>query len=109
MDAMTPLEIAPSELKARLESGDSLRLIDVREPHEFAHCRLAAAELIPMQTIPRHLAALKQGTLVLYCHHGIRSLQAARWLRGQGVPACQSLQGGIDAWSREVDPQVPRY
>ena len=108
---MTPLEITPAQLKARLDAGDPLRLIDVREPHEFTRCRLDAAELIPMRAIPQHLPALKAATesLVLYCHHGIRSLQAAAWLRKQGFPTCQSLQGGIDSWSREIDPTVPRY
>jgi rhodanese-related sulfurtransferase len=108
---MTPLEITPAELKARLDAGDAVRLIDIREPHELAHCGLAAAEPIRMLAIPQHAPALKawQGPLVLYCHYGVRSLQAASWLRRQGVAACQSLKGGIDAWSLEVDPTIARY
>jgi rhodanese-related sulfurtransferase len=109
----TPLEITADQLKARLEAGEAVRLIDVREPHEFARCRIAASELIPMRGIPQQLPALRekaaQEPLVLYCHHGVRSLQAALWLRRQGLPACQSLRGGIDSWSVEIDPTVPRY
>jgi rhodanese-related sulfurtransferase len=108
-----PLEISPQEVKLRLESGEKLHLIDVREPHEFAQARLQGADLIPMRTVPGELPALEaraeEGTLVVYCHHGIRSLNVVSWLREQGVEACQSMAGGIEAWSLTVDPSVPRY
>ena len=108
-----PLEISPQEVKLRLDSGEKLHLIDVREPYEFEQARLQGADLIPMRTVPGELPSLEaraeEGTLVVYCHHGIRSLNAVSWLREQGVEACQSMAGGIEAWSLTVDPSVPRY
>ena len=69
--------------------------------------------LIPMDTIPRHLDRLEElaesATLIVFCHHGVRSANVVHWLRGQGIAACQSMAGGIDRWSTEVDPTVPRY
>jgi rhodanese-related sulfurtransferase len=108
-----PLEITPQEVKRRLDEGEKLNLIDVREPQEFALARLESAELIPMRQIPSELQQLESraegGGLIVYCHHGVRSLNVVNWLREQGIEACQSLAGGIDAWSRMIDPAVPRY
>lgn len=108
-----PLEITPKEVKRRQDSGEKLYLIDVREPHEYAIARLEGAQLIPMRTVPGALQTLEahadDGTLIVYCHHGVRSLNVANWLREQGIEACQSMAGGIDAWSLSVDPSVPRY
>ena len=107
------LEITPVELKARLDGGEHIKLIDVREPGEHAICQIEGAELIPMQTIPHHLPVLDgysvDSVLCVFCHHGVRSLSVVDWLRRQGVDNCQSMAGGIDRWSREIDPQVPRY
>lgn len=108
-----PLEVSPLEVKRMLQAGEALRLIDVREPHEFAICRIEGAELIPLGAIPQALVALKdkaaEGALVLYCHHGMRSLKAVSWLRQRGLNACQSMQGGIDRWAASVDPGLRRY
>ncbi len=108
-----PAEISVLEVKRRLDAGEAVRLIDVREPHEFAMCRIHRAELVPMRSIPKELAALKmkaeEGALVFYCHHGPRSLQVVAWLRQRGLPACQSMQGGIDRWAASVDPGLRRY
>jgi rhodanese-related sulfurtransferase len=106
-----PFEVTPVEVKRRIDSGAILRLIDVREPEEFAICRIEGAELIPMRTVPEHLQKLDDGgpLLVFYCHHGMRSLSVVDWLRRQGVEHCQSMAGGIDLWSIQVDPAVPRY
>lgn len=105
------LEITPREVKSRLDAGDKIRLIDVREPFEFQQARIEGADLIPMRTIPAELHSLVSGDqpLIVICHHGIRSLQVAHWLREQGVENCQSMQGGIDRWSLEIDSSVPRY
>lgn len=96
-----------------MEAGERVQLIDVREPHEYALCRIEGAELFPLRSIPHSVEALRQraaaGPLVLYCHHGVRSLQAVAWLRRQGVAECRSLEGGIDLWSTEVDASVKRY
>lgn len=106
-----PIEITPAEVSALLKKGEALRMIDVREPAEHAICHIDGAALIPMQTVPRHIAELEAETsrLVVFCHHGVRSLSVVDWLRGQGVTNCQSMSGGIDRWSREIDPAVPRY
>jgi rhodanese-related sulfurtransferase len=106
---VTP-EIQPLEVKALLEAGAALRLIDVREPEEHAICRIEGAQLIPMGTVPLRLQELDDETpLVIFCHHGVRSLSVVDWLRRQGVENCRSMAGGIDLWSLQVDPGVPRY
>jgi rhodanese-related sulfurtransferase len=109
----TPLEANPQDIKRRLDAGEKLLWIDVREPHEFVLAKIEGAALIPMRSVPGELQDLEkradEGTLIVYCHHGVRSLNVVHWLREQGLEACQSMAGGIDAWSRLVDPSVPRY
>lgn len=106
-------EIAPAEVRRRLDAGENLQLIDVREPHEYAIARIAGSLLLPMGQVPAALQTLEaradEGTLIVYCHHGVRSLNVVNWLRNQGLEQCQSLAGGIDAWSLMIDPTVPRY
>ena len=108
-----PLEVDSQEVQRRIDSGERLHLIDVREPHEFAQAKIEGATLIPMRAVPGELQDLEaradEGTLIVYCHHGVRSLNVVNWLREQGVSACQSMSGGIDEWSQRVDPAVPRY
>lgn len=107
-----PLEITPIEVKARLDRGLVVRLIDVREPAEHDICRIEGARLIPMRSIPDHLNELddeEETDTIVFCHHGVRSLSVVDWLRAQGVANCQSMAGGIDLWSLLVDPTVPRY
>ena len=107
------LEITPAEVKTRLDQGEKLHLIDVREPHEHAIAKIEGGDLIPMRSIPAELQTLEaradEAPLMIFCHHGVRSLQVVHWLREQGLEACQSISGGIDLWSRTVDPAVPRY
>lgn len=107
------MEIAPREVRERQARGEKLTLIDVREPGEFAVARIDGSELIPMGSVPaavQHLDALSdESTLVVFCHHGVRSLSVVNWLRQQGIEGCQSMAGGIDRWSLEIDPSVPRY
>ncbi len=113
MSQALALEITPQDIKRRVDAGERLTLIDVREPSEFQTARIAGAELIPMRTVPAQLqrleAAADDSTLVVFCHHGVRSLNVVNWLREQGVASCQSMAGGIDRWSLEIDPAVPRY
>ncbi len=113
MPEILPLEILPQELKRRIDSGERLTLIDVREPAEFQIASIRGAELIPMRAVPaglQHLeAAADESTLIVFCHHGVRSLNVVNWLREQGVANCQSMAGGIDRWSLEIDPSIPRY
>ena len=108
-----PMEVTPQEVKRRLDTGERLWLIDVREPEEFRIAQVKGAELIPMRAIPAALQQLEakadEGALIVFCHHGVRSLQVVNWLREQGVAECQSMAGGIDLWSAMVDPAVARY
>ena len=106
-------EITPQEAQNRLTKGSGAVLIDVREPEEFALAKVEGSQLISMQTVPAQLQMLEQmadeNTLLVLCHHGVRSLQVVAWLRQQGIEDCYSVAGGIDRWSREVDKGVPRY
>jgi len=108
-----PIEVTPLEVKRRLDEGEKLKLIDVREAFEHQLTRIEGAELIPMNTVPQRVqeidAQAESATLVIFCHHGMRSLNVADWLRRQGVENCQSMSGGIERWSLEIDPKVPRY
>lgn len=108
-----PLEVTPAEVKRRLDAGERLVLLDCRERNEHALTAIAGAELLPLREIPAALpdleAKAEDATLIVFCHHGVRSLMAVDWLRSQGVANCQSMTGGIDRWSLEVDPAVPRY
>ncbi len=112
-DTALPLEITPQEVQRRLQAGEKLALIDVREPGEFQLSRIEGAELVPMRSVPAELSRLDAHAddtpLIVYCHHGVRSLNVVHWLREHGVDACQSMAGGIHRWSLEIDPTVPRY
>lgn len=104
------LELTVADLKHKLDAQEKLLLIDVREPWEYETCRIEGATLIPMRQIPANLQTLDVDVPVIcYCHHGMRSLDVAVWLRHQGVESAQSLAGGIDRWSMEIDSKVPRY
>jgi rhodanese-related sulfurtransferase len=105
------MEITPKEVRRRLDEGERVRLIDVREPHEYQAARIEGAELIPMRDIRAALPSLDTDDtpLIVYCHHGVRSLNVVSWLRQQGLENSLSMAGGLDRWSLEVDPSVPRY
>jgi adenylyltransferase/sulfurtransferase len=108
--AGAPLEITPAALAARLAAGASIDLVDVREPSEWATCRLPGARLAPLSELGDHLPSFDPAReVVLYCHHGVRSLTALRRLQAAGLTRVSSLAGGIDRWSVEVDPGVARY
>ncbi|MHB1326905.1 MAG: molybdopterin-synthase adenylyltransferase MoeB [Gemmatimonadales bacterium] len=102
-------ELPPSELAAWIESGVPLELIDVREPWETAIGTIPGSRLIPLAGLPDQLSSLDPRRLyVTVCHHGQRSLAAQSLLEGAGFEA-RSLEGGVDAWSRDIDPSLPRY
>ena len=107
------IAINAEEVRSRMDAGEELCMIDVREVAEFNTAKIESANLIPMNTIPQELQTLEAQSermpLIVFCHHGMRSLQVVNWLRGQGVKACQSMSGGIDRWSLEIDTTVPRY
>lgn len=108
-----PLEIHAKDLAALLAQNAAIVLLDCRETWEHATAHIAPCELIPMNTIPANLnrvAALAEGKqLIVYCHHGVRSLNTVVWLRSQGIENAISLAGGIDRWSMEIDHTVVRY
>jgi rhodanese-related sulfurtransferase len=105
------MNITPTELKARLDRGDTFRLIDVREPDEWALGHLSKAELIPLSQFQQRgpVELSPEESVVLYCHHGMRSGRAQGFLKAQGFTNVLNLTGGIDAWSLEVDPTMKRY
>lgn len=102
-------QISPSTLKAMLDSEPPL-LLDVREDWEFATAHLPGSLHIPMAKIPqRHAELEKNRPIVVICHHGMRSQQVADFLEKKGATDIGNLVGGLDAWSIEIDPQLPRY
>ena len=106
------IEIDVHAVRALQAKAESFLLLDCREPDEHAIARLEGAVLIPMRTIAERLTELephRTTRIVVHCHHGVRSLRVARFLRERGFAAAQSMAGGIDAWSLEVDPATPRY
>ncbi len=106
------IEIGAAEVKAKLDRGERVHLVDVREPTELAICRLEGAEHIPMMQLflgQKSPSAGRDDEIVVLCHHGMRSYEAASFLRGKGFPRARSLAGGIDGWAAEVDPTLPRY
>jgi len=109
-DPFANIEITPREVKSMMERGDKFLLVDVREKWEFETSWIEGAVLVSMREIPSNLAKFEEAdNIVLFCHHGIRSLDAAAWLRSQEIPGAKSMAGGIDRWSAEIDPKVPRY
>jgi len=108
--ADSPIQIGPEELQGRLDAGEAIQLLDVREVWEHEIARLEDATLIPLGELPERAGELDpEKPLVVYCHHGMRSYQAVVWLRAQGFPLAQNLAGGIDHWSQVIDPLVVRY
>ena len=106
------LEITPRELAKHIENGQAFRLIDVRQLWENQLAKLPDSQLIPLNELPTRAVEIPSEPatlLVVYCHHGIRSMSAAEYLQRLGHPNVRSLAGGIDAWSCEVDPGIARY
>jgi rhodanese-related sulfurtransferase len=107
---MSVKQISAIELKNKIQNGESLFLLDVREPNEFQYARIGESVSIPLNQIPQRLDELdRQQKIVVICHHGIRSQQAANYLAHYGFENVSNLRGGIDAWSCECDNSVPRY
>lgn len=103
-------DMAPTDLASRLRAGEPLRLIDVREPHEWEIAHLPGAQRIPLGDLPAHLHELNSAeTIVLYCKSGVRSMRAVELLHGAGFRRLWNLRGGLNAWATEVDPSLPTY
>ncbi len=107
-----PMEITPSEAAARLRDDPGAVLIDCRTPEEHAAASIKSARLLPLSELEARIGELREfddRTIIVHCHHGVRSLRAVAFLRGAGFDGAVSMAGGIDRWSAEVDPGVPRY
>ena len=103
-------EITPAALKNRLDAGDDVFVLDVREPHEFEIARIGGSTLIPLGTLPQHVHELDStAEIVVHCKSGFRSGKAQRLLKEMGFSRVTNLAGGILRWSDEVDPSVPKY
>ncbi len=103
-------EIAPLELKAKLDRGEKVVVLDVREPHEFKICAVPAATLIPVGDLPKRLHELDSADdIVIYCKGEIRTGQAFRILQQAGFRKIRALEGGIEGWAEDVDPLMPTY
>ena len=109
-DLLANIEITPRETKDLLSRSNKVLFVDVREPWEYDTAHLEGSVLIPLGEIPGNLQRIEGAEqIVVFCHHGMRSLDAAAWLRSQGVEGARSMAGGIDRWSAEIDPAIPRY
>ena len=104
------LQISPLELKAKLDAGIEVKLVDVREDWEIEISKLPNSEVISQKLAYEILNKWDKNTeTVFYCHHGVRSLEAASYFKGHGLPNVKSLKGGIDLYSTEVDHSIPHY
>jgi rhodanese-related sulfurtransferase len=104
------LQIEPRELSDRLAAGETVHLLDIRTREEFDAVKLPGAELFTQELTPQILANWSRSDLlVIYDHQGTRSMDAAAYFQGHNFENIKSLRGGIDAWSAEVDPKLPRY
>jgi len=113
-DPAVAWEISPAEVAkwVHLPRDQRPRLIDCREEEELAICRIEGCEWFPLGTFSvagERLTTDHGRGVVVYCHHGMRSLRAAAFLRAHGLPNTFSMAGGIEAWSQLIDPEVPRY
>jgi rhodanese-related sulfurtransferase len=105
-------QLKPVELLGRKDAGETFYLVDVRQPWEYEYCHLADAVLIPLPELASRLEEVTppaDATIIVYCHHGIRSLNGAAILLHAGFPRVFSLAGGIDLWSKTIDPKIPTY
>ena len=103
-------DIGPQELKRRLDAGEALTVLDVREPWEIKLASLPGTLNIPLNEVPARLGELNpHAELVVMCHAGGRSRRAAEFLSARGFTHVANLAGGIDAWSRDIDPDLPTY
>lgn len=102
--------ISVTQAEELREKNPSAQFLDVREPEEVALGRIGDAQHIPLHAIPENINHIaKEGILIVYCHHGMRSQKAVEYLRAKGFQNCLNLIGGIHAWSTEIDPSIPTY
>ena len=104
------MEISVTQAEEIREKNPSCIFLDVRQDEEVAFCQISDAFHIPLAELPNRFHALPNDqTIIVYCHHGMRSLQAVQFLRSKGLNNAINLQGGIHAWSTIIDPLIPTY
>ncbi|QDU94276.1 rhodanese-like domain-containing protein [Lignipirellula cremea] len=107
-----PLEINVHQVKQLRDGGEEFLLLDCREPSEYEAVKIEGSKHLPMGETPsrlEELEAFRNGRIVVHCHHGGRSMKVTSFLRDQGFAGAQNMEGGIDQWSLEIDPSLPRY
>lgn len=112
MTPQIPVEISVAEAADLRRRDANALVLDCRTPEEHLAARIDGALLIPMHELAARIAELegwRDRTIIVHCHHGVRSLRVADWLRERGFSSVTSMRGGIEAWSAEIDPSVPRY
>jgi sulfur-carrier protein adenylyltransferase/sulfurtransferase len=110
IDVGADFEITPVDLKAKMDRGDDFVLVDVREPEEYAICRIPGSKLVPLRTVAERLHELSSADeIVVHCRSGVRSGQAVEFMKQAGYRKVKNLVGGILRWSDDVDPTVPKY
>ncbi len=104
------LRISPQELKSKIDKGEKIFLLDVRQPDEHNYAKITGSFLLPLNELPSKFESLsRERPIVAYCHHGVRSLTATRFLVQKGFKNVKSLEGGIHLWSNVVDRSIPTY
>ena len=109
---MNSLEVSCQETAEKLKQGETFLLLDCREQDEYDHVHIAGATLLPMSQIADRVQELepqRDQPVIVYCHHGGRSLRVTMFLKQAGFADVRSMAGGIDAWASEIDPSIPRY
>ena len=102
-------QLTVKELKQRMDAGQEVYILDVREPWEYKIAQIGG-KLIPQNEVPQRLAEIdRDREVIVHCHHGVRSQRIAEFLQHSGFPRVVNLAGGIHAWSEEIDPKVPKY
>ena len=112
MTESTPLELTCEQVKTKLDNKDDFLLLDCREEDEYRTVHISGSTLIPMSAISDRVSELdsrRNDEIVVYCHHGGRSMKVTLWLRQQGFQKAINMQGGIDQWAVKIDPTLPRY
>lgn len=112
MSSEFPLEVDVTTVSSLQKSGDDFLLLDVREQNEYETAKIAGSLLIPMGEIGDRISELeqhRQRLIIVHCHHGGRSMQITQALRNHGFEKVQNMAGGIDQWSQQIEPEVPRY
>lgn len=107
---MPIIQCSAQQVQQRLQNGDALLLLDVREPNEYAYAHVEGSLHVPLRSLPERMHELNpEQDIVVLCHHGMRSQQACLFLQQYGYERLYNLTGGIDAWSVACDPNIPRY